>query len=91
MLIKKQHHVWIMNKLKVIKMPTFNVSQECNECEDGKVYRDMVTTVSHICFFCDGNTTVEREVNYYDTEEEVREDYPDALQVTKLNSVRPLS
>tara|TARA_R110000822_G_scaffold95839_2_gene218689 strand:+ start:669 stop:911 length:243 start_codon:yes stop_codon:yes gene_type:complete len=80
-----------MNKLKVINMPTFNVSQECNECEDGKVYRDIVTTVSHICFFCDGSTTVEREVNYYDTEEEVREDYPDALQVTKLNSVRPLS
>tara|TARA_R110000765_G_scaffold126565_1_gene224368 strand:- start:122 stop:340 length:219 start_codon:yes stop_codon:yes gene_type:complete len=72
-------------------MTTWKIVRDCNECEDGKVYRDMVTTVSHICFFCDGHTIVEREVNYYDTEEEVREDYPDALQVTKLNSGCPLS
>jgi len=74
----------------MISNTTWLVENYCNVCEDGKVYNDMVTSIGHYCGECDGTGTIEKTVLFYETECEVKEDYPEAIKVIKIHSARPL-
>lgn len=74
----------------MIKDTTWLVENYCNECEDGKVYNNMVTSTGRDCPECDGTGHIERTITMYETEYEVKEDYPEAIKVIKIHSARPL-
>ena len=66
------------------------VESYCNECENGIVYKNMVASIGRYCTECDGTGNIETTVTMYETEYEVKEDYPNAIKVTKIHSARPL-
>ncbi len=61
------------------------VKSYCNECEDGIIYNNMVTSVGRHCHECDGTGYLNETVTMYETEYEVKEDYPDAIKITKVS------
>jgi len=64
----------------------WHVVIECRVCTDGIIYPLNPEEFSSTCYECEGEGKIFVPVNGYDTEKDVRDDYPSAILVQRGNS-----
>lgn len=65
------------------KDTTWLVESYCDDCEEGIIYENMVSSMGRYCPECGGTGKIIQTATMYETEYEVKEDYPEAIKVTQ--------
>tara|TARA_Y100001938_G_C8083150_1_gene430349 strand:+ start:269 stop:574 length:306 start_codon:yes stop_codon:yes gene_type:complete len=80
---EKHHGKHGINPVSEQKIKTFWIEIDCDMCEDGKIYSNMVATVGRYCPECDGTGRYGWTETMFENMQEVRKQYPNA-EITEI-------